>query len=708
MNVGIYREGGPSHGLPLPRRRISALTFVIGALALVAIVLPPSLLGVVRPSGGVWRTIQEAGVLWALPVLFLGLAVPIVLAVLGALFARGKKVPTGLFFLLPALPFLMGTFGRFAALRQTFGAISVESVDGDQKLRIMAEGAAEAMGNDVVAGLVACGCAIVACAAAASGAASIDVVAATRGTPTSKSGVGGALLLGALWLVVSIMLGFARFRYASVGVISLFPVVAVAAMVPFAILAARGAAGLSAAAYPDEARRVLSGIIVAAACAAFAVIALERAIDSAHTSQALSAIVGDSVDEAQRLLYLGEASAGQRFGAVAMTLSALLGAGTFLAAASAGMGVGRRPVGAILTVVVLASALGVAAFDVGHFQTSRARATAAEANDAVPGVTLPVLPQRSISRRDDGPGYGAARLVLRADGSSTTDPKTSCVASMNARVQADRAATAQMLSDLLRTHECADATLVLVAQPERDPSVQKWIGDLAHFLPNVGYVHATATSKWAESTPDVAVVRSVADDAIEVDGVRTAYPVTRESSPTTKHHVEALRFVFRPTDSVERIARTVSSVRNALGDPPLKSVVVDLGLPRPPPAALLGESDIALGKASGKGTLRQGATQVNGRLPPEVIQHIVRQSFGRFRLCYENGLRTSPELSGRVTVKFVIDRSGAVSTAADGGSDLPDPKVIDCIVRGFGSLAFPKPEGSIVTVVYPIIFTPGT
>ena len=60
-------------------------------------------------------------------------------------------------------------------------------------------------------------------------------------------------------------------------------------------------------------------------------------------------------------------------------------------------------------------------------------------------------------------------------------------------------------------------------------------------------------------------------------------------------------------------------------------------------------------------SLRQGATQVNGRLPPEVIQRIVRQNFGRFRLCYENGLRTNPNLQGRVAVKFVIDRDGAVS-----------------------------------------------
>jgi hypothetical protein len=106
-------------------------------------------------------------------------------------------------------------------------------------------------------------------------------------------------------------------------------------------------------------------------------------------------------------------------------------------------------------------------------------------------------------------------------------------------------------------------------------------------------------------------------------------------------------------------------------------------------------------------SIRQGATQVNGRLPPEVIQRIVRQNFGRFRLCYENGMRTNPNLAGRVAVKFVIDRSGSVSTASDGGSDLPDQSVVSCVVRGFGNLSFPQPEGGIVTVVYPIIFNPG-
>ena len=107
-------------------------------------------------------------------------------------------------------------------------------------------------------------------------------------------------------------------------------------------------------------------------------------------------------------------------------------------------------------------------------------------------------------------------------------------------------------------------------------------------------------------------------------------------------------------------------------------------------------------------SLRQGATQVTGRLPPEVIQRIVRQNFGRFRLCYENALRAKPTLEGRVAIKFTIGTTGAVTSTADGGSDLPDPTVITCVKKGFSNLSFPQPEGGgTVIVVYPIIFAPG-
>ncbi|WP_437779272.1 AgmX/PglI C-terminal domain-containing protein [Sorangium sp. So ce1097] len=105
-------------------------------------------------------------------------------------------------------------------------------------------------------------------------------------------------------------------------------------------------------------------------------------------------------------------------------------------------------------------------------------------------------------------------------------------------------------------------------------------------------------------------------------------------------------------------------------------------------------------------SVRMGAVQVSGRLPPEVIQRIVRQNFGRFRLCYERGLQRSASLQGRIAVRFTIDRSGAVAKARDGGSDLPDGAVVSCVVRSFHALSFPAPEGGTVDVVYPLLLAP--
>jgi hypothetical protein len=97
---------------------------------------------------------------------------------------------------------------------------------------------------------------------------------------------------------------------------------------------------------------------------------------------------------------------------------------------------------------------------------------------------------------------------------------------------------------------------------------------------------------------------------------------------------------------------------------------------------------------------------VNGRIDPEVIRRVVRLNDGRYRACYEAALRTNPEIQGRVTVKFLIDRTGAVGFAADGGSDIPDEGVRRCVVSSFLSLSFPAPENGAVSVIYPIVFSP--
>ncbi len=105
--------------------------------------------------------------------------------------------------------------------------------------------------------------------------------------------------------------------------------------------------------------------------------------------------------------------------------------------------------------------------------------------------------------------------------------------------------------------------------------------------------------------------------------------------------------------------------------------------------------------------VRMRAMTVTGGLPLEVITRIVRQNFGRFRLCYEGGLRNNPNLIGRVSTRFEIRKDGEVGAVGNGGSDMPDGAVVSCVVRSFKGLSFPQPESESVTVTAPIMFTPG-
>lgn len=118
-------------------------------------------------------------------------------------------------------------------------------------------------------------------------------------------------------------------------------------------------------------------------------------------------------------------------------------------------------------------------------------------------------------------------------------------------------------------------------------------------------------------------------------------------------------------------------------------------------------------------------SNVRGRLPPPVIQRIVRENFAGMRACYEAGLAKTPTLKGKITTRFVIERDGSVSSAQDmhdvpveapdplkanvfGRSEprFPDAEVVACVVSKFAALKFPEPQGGIVTVVYPIVFSP--
>ena len=77
----------------------------------------------------------------------------------------------------------------------------------------------------------------------------------------------------------------------------------------------------------------------------------------------------------------------------------------------------------------------------------------------------------------------------------------------------------------------------------------------------------------------------------------------------------------------------------------------------------------------------------------------------------------------RVSTRFVIGREGHVTSVIEGESPveqdwvlaprevpkttpMPDRKVVSCVHAAFLALVFPPPTEGIVTVVYPIAFSP--
>lgn len=107
--------------------------------------------------------------------------------------------------------------------------------------------------------------------------------------------------------------------------------------------------------------------------------------------------------------------------------------------------------------------------------------------------------------------------------------------------------------------------------------------------------------------------------------------------------------------------------------------------------------------------VRNDAGVVNGWLEPRVIQHVVRASFGRTKLCYAEALRKDPSIGGQVRTKFVIEPDGTASKVEDVTVEdvLKDATARECVRKVFTSLVFPPPADGIVTVVYPLIFSPG-
>jgi hypothetical protein len=105
--------------------------------------------------------------------------------------------------------------------------------------------------------------------------------------------------------------------------------------------------------------------------------------------------------------------------------------------------------------------------------------------------------------------------------------------------------------------------------------------------------------------------------------------------------------------------------------------------------------------------VRFGKVVVGDGMSAELVRRVVRQNYGRYRLCYEAGLKRNPKLQGSVSLRFVIELDSRVSSVSAEGSALSDSEVVQCCVKASTGFSFPRPEREKVNVFFELLLFPG-
>ncbi|HXS19349.1 MAG TPA: AgmX/PglI C-terminal domain-containing protein, partial [Polyangiaceae bacterium] len=82
----------------------------------------------------------------------------------------------------------------------------------------------------------------------------------------------------------------------------------------------------------------------------------------------------------------------------------------------------------------------------------------------------------------------------------------------------------------------------------------------------------------------------------------------------------------------------------------------------------------------------------------------VDQRSAEIRQCYMLGTFRDSQLEGTVNVLFTINPNGRVSDTVDGGSDMPDPQVVACVLDVFAKMEFRAGGYYPTQVQFPISF----
>lgn len=168
-----------------------------------------------------------------------------------------------------------------------------------------------------------------------------------------------------------------------------------------------------------------------------------------------------------------------------------------------------------------------------------------------------------------------------------------------------------------------------------------------------------------------------------------AQPVSRAGAPTTMAPSAA-----RPAASGSKLPGTVT---NALNDTIRDRI----------------RRDLVRKSAQGvidKVAVQAPATKAGGVMSREAVKFAIDQSKPGIVDCYEQALEKTPDLAGRLTMKFTVHVKEGVGTLRDAEvveDGLGNPFLGMCALGAVAKVEFEAEEDGVITVNYPFNLNPG-
>ena len=126
----------------------------------------------------------------------------------------------------------------------------------------------------------------------------------------------------------------------------------------------------------------------------------------------------------------------------------------------------------------------------------------------------------------------------------------------------------------------------------------------------------------------------------------------------------------------------------------------------PPAANAPMPSEIAGSKHGITPKIKLYTPEVTGVLDKRTVQKFVSAHRAELRACYEIELAKTKDLLGKVTLMWIINKDGLVSTAVIKESTLNNKRMEDCLINMVKLWHFPPlKNGGLTRVEYPISFT---